>query len=210
MKRITLLILFLVTLLPILQASAEVVVLMPCKDAFVCDCIPGANNPGLGNQYLGQGRIGNCYHRTFIQWDLSDIPDGATIDSAVYRIYCGQLNGSPSGEMAYYRVIEDWSETTVNYANMPDHTEDGAIFTTDWPSTGTWKSVDITDSVVDWFAGVLDNYGLYCHSRNCTSTSDCIYYSSRGPYTSYRPRLIVTYTDPTALDNVTWGGLKAH
>ena len=190
-----------------LPAAGDQVTLEPSLDAFVCDCVPGTTNPMLGSQYLAQGRYSACYNRTFIMWDLSSIPAGSTIDDAEFRIYCSQFYGSPSGQMAYYRVVEGWSETTVCYNNMPAFTTDGAIFSSSWPASGSWNTVDVTDFVTEWFAGT-DNYGLYCHSTGSTSTSDCAYFSSRVSSPGYRPRLVVTFTPPAAFEQSTWGGLK--
>jgi len=193
----------------ILPAGADQVSLVPEQDAFVCDCVPGVTNPMLGNQYLAQGRYSACYNRTFIMWDLSSIPAGSTIDGAEFQIYCCSFYGTASGQMQYYRVIEDWNETTVTYSNMPAFTTDGVVSLSSWPSASTWHAVDVTDFAAAWYSGT-DNYGLYCHSSGSSSTSDCAYYSSRVGNPSYRPKLVVTFTPPAALENTTWGGLKTQ
>jgi len=198
----------LLMLMPVSLTSADEVTLEPVKDAFVCDCMPGTTNPFAGNQYLAQGRITVCYHKSFIEWDLSSIPAGSTIDSAEFRIYCCQRSGGGSGQMVYYRLIEDWSETTVCYNNMPLYTEDGGIILPTWPAANSWHVVDVTDFVVDWFSGATDNYGLHCGSQNTSAPNDAIYYSSRVSASSYRPRLVVTYTIPSSLEYSTWGNLK--
>ncbi len=210
MFRICFCTLVLLTFVPLLQVSADQVTLEPSQDAFVCDCIPGATNPMLGNQYLAQGRYSACYNRTFIEWDLSSIPTGSIIDSAEFRIYCASFYGSPTGQMEYFCVIEDWNENTVTYNNRPDHTTNGAIFSSNWPTASTWNVVDVTTFVIDWFDGSLDNYGMLCHSSGSPSTSDCAYYSSRVSSSSYRPRLVVTFTPAGSLEPDTWGGLKAQ
>ncbi|MCD4733943.1 DNRLRE domain-containing protein, partial [bacterium] len=132
-NRIILLTLLLCLSLSSSSLATEYTIQQPIKDACVCDCQPNANNV-LGPDFLGQGRYGVCYTRTFIQWDLSAIPAGATITSAEFRIYVADFHGSPNGEMAYYRVTEDWDETTVTYLGMPAYTTDGAVFTANWPS----------------------------------------------------------------------------
>jgi len=188
--------------------SADEITLEPSQDAFVCDCVPGATNPMLGDQYLAQGRYSACYNRTFIQWDLTGIPAGSDIVSAEFRIYCADFYGSVSGQMVYYMVIEDWDEGSVTFLNRPDHTAAGAVIETTWPASSSWRTVDVTGFVTDWFEGTANNFGMLCHSEGCTSTSDCAYYSSRVSAAAYRPRLVVTYTAPGALDTQTWGGLK--
>jgi hypothetical protein len=208
MLKTSLLCIVFINCLLVLPAAAEEITLEPSQDAFVCDCIPGATNPMLGNQYLAQGRYSACYNRSFIQWDLSSIPEGATIDDAEFRIFCATFYGSPSGQMAYYRVIEAWNENTVTYTNRPDHTTDGALFTSSWPGTSSWHVFDVTSFVALWFGGTVDNFGMLCHSTGCTSTSDCAFRSSNVGNPGYRPRLVITYTPPSSLDETTWGGVK--
>ncbi len=200
----------LLMLMPVMSAFADEVILEPLKDAFVCDCLPGQTNPYAGDQYLAQGRITVCYHKSFLQWDLSSIPDDATITDAEFRIYVSQTSGAGGGEMVYFRVIEDWSETTVTYNNMPDHTEAGGVILSSWPGGSSWHTVDITDFVIDWYAGATDNYGIHCGSQNTTAPHDVVYYSSRVSAPAYRPRLVVTYTVPSALETETWGSLKVQ
>ncbi len=197
-----------IALVPVFSAAAEVAVIEPDRDAFVCDCLPGQTNPFAGDQFLAQGRISSCYHRTYISWDLDVIPEGSVIESAEFRMYCAQRDGAPSGQMLYFRVTEDWNENTVTYGNSPAHTEDGVVLLTEWPLANSWHSVDVTDFAIDWFTGTTDNYGLYCHSQNCTAMNDCLFYSSRVSVPAYRPRLVVTYTESSAFDSVTWGEVK--
>ncbi|MBD3277011.1 MAG: DNRLRE domain-containing protein [Candidatus Aegiribacteria sp.] len=191
-------------------AVGEEVQLEPQQDAFVCDCIPNATNPMLGIQYLAQGRYSACHNRSFLQWDLSSIPDSATIESAEFRVYCASFYGSVSGEMCFYLLTEDWDETTVTYMNMPAYTDSAAIYSSDWPSGGTWLTLDVTDFVEAWYSESIDNYGMYCHSRSCTSTCDCAYYSSNVSNPSYRPSLTVYYSIPSSLDRSTWGEIKVN
>lgn len=189
---------------------ADELVIEPSQDAFICDCMPSTTNPMLGAQYLAQGRYSACHNRTFIQWDLSSIPEGSTIEEVEFRIYCSAFYGSVSGQMAYYRVTETWSETTVTYNNMPSYTTEGALFTSNWPSSASWHSILITDFVIDWFDGTTDNYGLMCHSQGCTGTCDCAFYSSNVGNPAYRPRLVITYTPGTALEATTWADVKVN
>jgi len=210
MKRTGLLLVLALTLMPVLLAFADEVALEPIKDAFVCDCLPGQTNPYAGNQYLAQGRITACYHKSFLQWDLSSIPADATITDAEFRIYVSQASGSGGGQMVYFRVIEDWSETTVTYNNMPDHTETGGVILSSWPGSSTWHTVDLTDLVIDWFAGTTDNFGIHCGSQNTPAPHDVIYYSSRVSAPAFRPSLVVSYTIPSALETDTWGSLKVQ
>ena len=197
-------------LVAVFSASAEVISLEPDRDAFVCDCDPGATNPFAGDQFLAQGRISACYHRTFISWDLSSLPENIKITEAEFRMYCAQRDGSPSGEMYYYRVLENWNENTVTWGNKPDYTEDGGITLTEWPSANSWHTVDVTDFTINWYNETTDNYGLYCTAWLCTSINDCLFYSSRVSVPAYRPKLVITYTTGADLEAATWGEVKVN
>jgi len=190
---------------------ADVVTLDPVKDAFVCDCQPGVTNPSLGPQYLAQGEynVGTaCYNRLFIQFDVTELDPGETINSAELRLYCTNFYGSAHGDMLYSRVIEDWSETTVNFNNQPDYTTDGQVVT-GWPSGGSWHSVDVTGLVTDWYNGTETNYGFIGHCQGTSGMSDCAFLSTRYSGTTYDPRLVVDYTGTSAVESESVGTIKA-
>ena len=190
-------------------AFADIVPLPPVKDACVCDCQPGVTNP-IGPEWLGQGQYGVCYNSLFIQFDLSGLDPGETINSAELQLYCAAFHGTVSGDMLYSRITEDWNQNTVKFTDQPAYTTDGQVVT-GWPSAGTWHSVDVTDFVTAWYDGTEDNYGIIGHSRNTTSTCDCQIPSSRYSGTTYDPRLVVDYTGTgTDIEAESLGTIKAN
>ena len=161
------------------------------KDTYVCDCLPNVNNPNGSIIHLYQGGYGTCFDRLLIQWDLSTLPEEINITAATMDFYYLGLYGAVSGEFAYYRILEDWEETGVTFANQPDYTEDGAVIT-EFP-TGGWHSIDVTAFIQGWYDGTYDNFGVYGHTLNSSGTC-CVEFSSGDGSALFRPKLTIEYT----------------
>jgi len=179
-------------------AMAETIVLQPRssgKDAHVCDCKP--NETGGGNYIAYQGEWRDCYSRFLIEWDIGSLPENITITKAVMELRCCEMGGNKSGQMAFSRLIEDWSEDNVTHTTCPKHTNEDSVIT-DWAALNQWHAVDITKFVQLWYAERDSNYGVICHSINTTGTYWVGYFTSdyRGVY---RPKLTITYSINTGV-----------
>ncbi|MCP4231197.1 MAG: DNRLRE domain-containing protein, partial [bacterium] len=95
---------------------------------------------------------------------------------------------------------------TVTYNTEPDYTTDGMI-TTDWPSAGTWHTVDVTDFVEGWYISTFDNYGVYCHSIDTTRQGGAGYNSKDSADSLYWPVLYIHYTN-TDVESESLGTIK--
>ena len=133
------------------------------------------------------------------KFDLSSIPAGSTIKSAVIRIY-ESLRGS-GGTFIFYRLVRDWTESGVTY-NTYDGSNNwgtaGALnSSTDYTATdsvttgnanGGWVTAVVTNIVSAQFSG--NNYGIIMR-RTGSNAYDFINSSENA---SNNPELIVTYT----------------
>jgi len=103
-------------------------------------------------------------------------------------------------------VTESWNETSVNWNNKPS--KDGGY--TDYLSTDGstgWWAFDATTLIADWADGSRDNYGMTIVSpAGCTLST---IYSSDNSNTTLRPKLTVDYTVNSAVEEATWGQIKA-
>lgn len=187
-------------------AGAETLVLIPVQDAYICDCQPDVTNPNGGPTHLYHGRYTTCYDRSLIQWDLSAIPEGAVIDSAVMRLYCISFTGTPSGQPVYQLIDEAWDEPTVTHNTQPAVGTTPSI-TASWPQPQSWFEVDVTSFVQAWLDSSHPNFGIYCTSQGCTATSVPGFWSKDSGQEELWPRLVVTYT-LGALEQDTWGAIK--
>lgn len=181
-------------------ADTLTVVLEPDKDAFICDCQPDATNPGGPPTKLFQGQysIGGklCYARTPMHWNLAILPQNTSILSATVNLTCTMIYGTLTGQMAFYRFIQNWDGTTVTHNNAPQYTTEDPVIL-NWPTvTGQLISVNVTELVKFWYVQSDSNFGILGHSVNTTGTgSGAIgYYSSRYTNTAQQPQLVITYT----------------
>lgn len=107
---------------------------------------------------------------TYMKIDISDLPAGATFNSAhlyvpyYYHISTGYLSA------AAYRVLSSWGEQTINYSNAPAL---GNIIATDMlvatssitesnPGTAIFN---LTSAVEEWYNGTTANYGIAIKRR---------------------------------------------
>lgn len=189
-------------------ANAETLVLTPVQDAYICDCQPDVTNPNGGPTHLYHGRYTTCNDRSLIQWDLSGLPAGAQVQSAVLRLYCISFTGTPSGQPVFYLIDGQWDELTVTHNTDPGHSQVPFV-TASWPEPQTWFEVDVTVLVEEWLSGSSESHGIYCTSQGCTSTSVPGFLSKDSDHPDLWPRLVITYTLDLA-GGVTWGAIKSN
>lgn len=178
-------------------ATAQSIVLEVDKDAFICECQPDATNPGGPVTKLFQGPYyvsgHNCFARTASSWDLSSLPAGITITQATIEFKCGGSYGTLTGQMVFYRFLNSWDESTINSNNVPSFTIQDSI-TRNWPASGQWFSLDVTNFVKFWYEHPDSNFGIYGHCINTTANTGAIaVYSSRYGTSADRPKLTITY-----------------
>ncbi len=186
---------------------ADVVELTPVQDAYICDCLPDVTNPNGGPTHIYFGRYGSCYDRTLIEWDLSQIPPGSTVQSAQMMLYCLSFYGTPSGQPVFYLIDEAWSGDTVTYNTQPAYGTSPSI-TGSWPSAQSWHQTDVTAFVQAWVEGSHPNHGIYCTSTGTTGSSVPGFWSSDSPDESLWPVLVVTWSGADLADG-TWAAIKA-
>jgi hypothetical protein len=185
---------------------SETVQLSPMQDAYICCCKPDSTNPNGGPDYLYHGQFGNCFDRTLIQWDISGIPQGASIVSATMELYCEAFYGTPTGKPVYYMIDGPWDEDNVTFNTQPEYDTVPEIEGT-WPAADDWYQLDVTEFVESWFAGSHANYGIYCFCKGTEGTCVPGFWSGDYQEESLRPRLVVEYY-PEELCQCTWGFIK--
>lgn len=195
--------------LPVLSCvSVQTTVLVPDGDAYVCDCKPDSTNPNGGPTHLYFGRYGSCLDRTLISWDVSAIPAGAAVGSAVMRLYCFGFFGSPTGQPSFHLIDEDWDELTVTLNTQPEYGEDPSV-TASWPAAGSWFEVDVTEFVQAWVDGSHPVEGIYCSSTGTTGTSVPGFWSKDSPDETLWPQLVVTWSEE-GMECGTWAAIKSE
>jgi PKD repeat protein len=143
--------------------------------------------------YGGQG-VG----RSFIHFDLPEIPDSCANFSAVlnlYYDYSSQHEGhGGDNKCKLERVIEDWDETYVDWYNQPSVSPENAVYLAaseyynqDYPD------IDVTSLVLDMFDNPQQSFGFRLSLLDEYIYRSMIFASSDHPDISIRPSLIIRY-----------------
>ena len=168
------------------------------KDTFI-EGDPGHtdHNKGGGNELWTSSLIGKEY-RTLLQFDLSGLPNTATIQSAILEL---NLSSNASTDPVEAHVLlHDWTEDGVTWNDRDgvdswstpggDYDPDVAgSFLAD--SVGP-KTMDITDAARAWVDGSKPNYGLILLSPPAAGGDTNKYYSS-DQSGNPPPKLTLTY-----------------
>lgn len=131
--------------------------------------------------------------------DLSaqaSIPQGSTINSAVFSIYSTDTPTHMTVNL--HRITVDWGEYSVTWNTFAGSFDPAIIGSFTVNSTG-WQTVDVTLLVQAWVNGVYPNFGIALEQGK---TLYNVYHSSEALTVSLRPKLDIQYTTP--------GGIPGH
>jgi hypothetical protein len=127
--------------------------------------------------------------RGLVEFNLSTIPSGANITSAILELYT--YTNNPNDNFAIYRITATWDEMAVTWSNQPAHAAT-AYATTLVQGAGTY-SWNITTLVQEWVNNTYPNYGFKL-IRPSALTSSWPYFASSDHATYAHPKLTVNYT----------------
>jgi hypothetical protein len=132
--------------------------------------------------------------RSFVKFDLSEIPAGMSISQATLylRLYNSWDYPGRSRTITIYRLGSAWSEMTVNWNSQPSIAEayGSAPVTHD---DARWYTFDITALVRGWINQAWPNYGLAVRGPEHSGT-DSSWKSFYTRESSYDPYISITYT----------------
>jgi hypothetical protein len=188
-----------ITLIPAIP-HAESLVLQPGpdgKDAGVCSLF-GWNSMNFGGDewYNAIGLVSNA--AAFIEFDLSEIPEGSTVNSATITLWAEYRESQ-----VYFRpVAAEWDEMTITWDNQPSTSVPEISYPVSTCTSGCSVEFDITGIVRYWLEN--PNYGLkvVADSPNLgwmMASSDNL--------TKPKPTLTVEYS-LVAVDESSWGAIK--
>ena len=168
------------------------------KDAYLWSPSPDSN---LGDfQYLCVGLSAlNQIARSYLQFDLSSIPSTAVIGWAYIGIYYYSGSSAVATPIGIYEVTATWSESTITWNDQPTSAAT-AEYTYTMPASpiNTFYTWSIKDLVQGWIDGSITNYGVLLKDTN-ESTVEAwkCFYSSDWGNADQRPKLTISYYDPT-------------
>jgi len=177
------------------------------KDSFVRGTLP-SNNYGNDPQLFVVDYSSPSTARTYIEFDLSIIPNNAVIVSADLELFFYVYDSEPNlHDVGVYAVAYSWDEMTITWNNQPAFStvaED--VIPLGLAGTGnTFVSWDIKDLVQRWVSSTTPNHGVVLKATSELGTSARLFAGFRSSdwgISSERPRLIVSYYTPGLLPDL--------
>lgn len=171
--------------------------LSPIQDSYIQLKAPTTNSGTSGSMTID--REASDLQRALVQFDLSTIPAGATIQRATLKLEATAIGGQLTIEA--YRILEPWSEGSTTWNESSSGTNwstPGAAFNPtalDSILTDTigQHSFDITTTAQDWLDGTEQNHGILIGSPEGGGNRTVTYDSREG---TVAPSLEIIYTEP--------------
>jgi hypothetical protein len=153
--------------------------------------------------------------RALIQFDLSSIPNNATVISATLGLYLSKNSGSQTDVVEAHRLTRNWTEGTGGkntgatwnrYNGVSAWTTAGgdydASIAGSFVASGTgWKTITLTTLAQAWVNGTYANQGVILLSPPKSGNNEKQYNSSDASNASQRPKLAVCYRPPSGNNN---------
>jgi serine protease len=140
--------------------------------------------------------------RSLVKFDLSAIPTGTSINSAVLQVYYEEYYDFPNRlrTVTAYGAGSTWSELSVTWNNQPSiGSSYGAVSLNSNTGAFGWYSLDVTNLVRGWINGTSPNHGIVLRGPEVSGADS----SWRGFYTresSFDPYLAITYSSASVTD----------
>jgi hypothetical protein len=173
------------------SAPPVTITLNPIADSYILSSTPTINYGMAPALYAGTQNAATI-GRALFGFDLSAIPQGATVLSAIFQAFL--VNGSPTPTMLdveLKRINVPWLEGTVTWNSPLTYT--GATNITQVGTALNYYSWDVTSLAQTWVQG-SPNYGVALISRNESNVGWRGFASKEDTLQPPRlPRLAVTY-----------------
>jgi hypothetical protein len=152
-----------------------------------------------GAANLRAGFFNQVDMRTYVQFQLTSLPERASIEAAELTLWCHASQGVPPGTtapMEILRVLAPWSEDDVIYKRRPN--TGGPKYDWDIPACDVpgQRSFDLTRLVGRWHDGSLANYGIEIAGRTIPSGQLTFASKEGGSPSAPGPQLRVLYRMP--------------
>ncbi|MCY6353851.1 DNRLRE domain-containing protein [Clostridium sp. ZS2-4] len=169
------------------------------QDAYISQLFPDMNFGHDSMLFCGKLTTGASIYRDLIKFDISSIPDIATIESATLKLYITQ-NNVPSlvKPTKVYNLLSSFNENTITYTTQPAFDPTPAASLDIVSQINAYLEWDITSLVRDWHIGNIPNYGLIL--RGLESAYSFTGFTSKDYFNPAKhPILEISYSEDTGI-----------
>ncbi len=140
--------------------------------------------------------------RTFIQFDVSSIPEEAIVTSATLKLYPQQVNNAENHPIYIERVDSNaWTEGSITWNNQPGVKTDQLAFSHAQTTSTSVHSFDVTNHVekmVD-YPNLNNGWRIRLQTESGSAPHGIVYHSSEATNSANHPVLTVQYIMPINL-----------
>ena len=183
------------------HASTQYITLQPGpaegKDALVSSFFPESEYGSGLIIDVGNTADGTIL-RSYIQFDLSSVPENARVIDTDLLLYQYNTSGTEDFIIDLHKVTSEWQEGTINWNSQPTYSTEAECSRTIYVGQVIWKDWDMDDLVQGWLNGTISNYGMALIDTDETSVNTIAYFHSSDYIddTTKRPKLVVDYYIP--------------
>jgi len=152
-----------------------------------------APNRNFGNQPL---LIVSSASNSYLRFDLSGVPSGATVSKATLRLFVDAVAGK--GEFDVYELGNSWTESKLTYNDAPvlgASATGGHRVSVTSANLNNFVLVDITPLVQSWISGSTPNDGIALALFG--SAGAFAFDSKESTFTSHEPELEIALAGST-------------
>jgi len=207
MKTIKLLKVGLLSLFYTVTFAQTTVTLQPEKDAVIRELAGTGDNTNYGNEaYVNMHAWTNggneVVHRSLINFDLSNIPNGSTILNSELYLYSDQNstaypNGhdltSGSNSCVIKRIISSWTENSVTWNSQPGTSVVNQVTIPQSTSSFQDYIINVTSLVQDMIDDASNSFGFRINLQDETSYRRLVFASQDNVDITIHPKLVITY-----------------
>jgi len=181
-------------------ATAHTVTLTSVADSYLNEASVSSNYGSATSLTIGTNSL---LKRSagLVKFDVSSVPTTATVTKARLRVFVTASTGAGSIPIGVYKLLANWSESTVNWTNYSNPAYASAVHSAvttaplaspvvlEWslPTTliNEWRDYVPTPNygLVFYYEGLLNNLNVTIASKENTSVA-------------LRPQLVIDYTQP--------------
>ena len=163
------------------------------------DGFRSSNGGGNATLEIRAGRNSNLVTRGFVSFDISEIPNGSTIQEVTLRLYQAKIIGNPYGVGGSLKVDHLTYGDSLDNADYGTAAISSSFITLSGNAVKEWKDADVTDAVKNDISNARSRSDFRIHFQTENTggdvTGDFAYFEAaeNNMSTGNTPQLVIKY-----------------